>query len=412
MKFLQFTVGTVERTTTAGFGNNMIASYSKVIQRAVNVVQGKDTLLPPIISETRLDCSQSFLTKGYEVTETAFVSTFPKISHVTGPIFKSVGVRHYGTSAYCSEQKIEDLKHNSKGIISWKMQKPIKVVFDLDYVLVSNICLVDNKPHNFDRILQNIGEESVIESCGYYFYLYNGWKELIKYVMELTENDLIFFSSGARERNENIIPKMLERVLERDPTEYVRNNVKIFSREHTIDTTEMSCAEKEKFQPKGMWGQKKKDLTVAVGSEKLKYTLLIDDDETYIVPGQEKNLLRINGKSAVYDLCNCIKIPQDQKILQENISKYESFQTFNKLFYAAGVLRDVCDTYSRVDRDLIDIMWDKHGFKVEPKRYGCNYEVSSQSYELLKRFELYQSGLEVLGEINSDAGFLVSPSEI
>jgi hypothetical protein len=147
-------------------------------------------------------------------------------------------------------------------------------------------------------------------------------------------------------------------------------------------------------------------------SKKLKYTLLIDDDETYIVPGQEKNLLRINGKSAVYDLCNFIKIPQDQKILQENISKYESFQTFNKLFYAAGVLRDVCDTYSRVDRDLIDIMWDKHGFKVEPKRYGCNYEVSSQSYELLKRFELYQSGLEVLGEINIDAGFLASPSEI
>lgn len=70
------------------------------------------------------------------------------------------------------------------------------------------------------------------------------------------------------------------------------------------------------------------------------------------------------------------------------------------------------DTYSRVDRDLIDIMWDKYGFKVEPKRYGCNYEVSTQSYELLKRFELYQSGLEVLGEINIDAGFLASPSEI
>lgn len=262
---------------------------------------------------------------------------------------------------------------------------------------------MDSKPNNFDKILQNVGEDSVIESCGYYFYLYNGWKELIKYVMELSDNDLIFFSSGAKERNEDIIPKMLERVLERDPTEYMRNNVKIFSREHTIDTTEMSYAEKEKFQPKGMWGQKKKDLTVAVGSEKLKYTLLIDDDETYIIPGQEKNLLRIDGKSAVYNLYNCIKISQDQKILLENIPQYESFRTFNKLFYAAGVLRDVCDTYSKVDRDLVDIMWEDHGFKVEPKHSG---------YELLKRFELYQSGLELLGEINSDVGFLMSPSEI
>ena len=66
-------------------------------------------------------------------------------------------------------------------------------------------------------------------------------------------------------------------------------------------------------------------------------------------------------------------------------------------------MRDVRDTYSRVDRDLIDIMWDNHGFKA-PK--------SPQSYELLERFKLYQSGLEVLGEINSNASFLVSPSEI
>ena len=51
---------------------------------------------------------------------------------------------------------------------------------------------MDSKPHNFDRIVQNVGEDAIIESCGYYFYLYNGWKELIKYVMELTKNDLIF----------------------------------------------------------------------------------------------------------------------------------------------------------------------------------------------------------------------------
>lgn len=66
------------------------------------------------------------------------------------------------------------------------------------------------------------------------------------------------------------------------------------------------------------------------------------------------------------------------------------------------VLRDVCDTYSRTDRNLVVIIWDEHGFKAEQEDYG---------YELFTRFELYQSGLEVLGEINSDAGFLVSPSE-
>lgn len=205
---------------------------------------------------------------------------------------------------------------------------------------------------------------------------------------------------------------MLARVLERDPTEYLKNNVKIFSREHTIDTKVLSRAEKEKLQPKGMCGHKKKDLTIAVGPDKLKYTLLIDDDKSFIVLGQEKNLLIINGNSAIYDLSKCKKIPQDRKILDKNISEFDSFPTFNKLFYAAGVLRDVCDTYSRVDRDLIDIMWDDHGFKVEPKSSGNDYKVSFQSHELLNRLELYQSGLEVLREINSDAGFVVSTSEI
>lgn len=40
--------------------------------------------------------------------------------------------------------------------------------------------------------------------------------------MELTENDLIFFSSRARELNEDIIPKMLQKVLEQDVTEYMK----------------------------------------------------------------------------------------------------------------------------------------------------------------------------------------------
>lgn len=70
------------------------------------------------------------------------------------------------------------------GIISRKIQKPVKIVFDLDCVLVSDICCVDDMPSNFHRIVKNVGEDSIVESCGYYFYLYNGWKELIKYVME------------------------------------------------------------------------------------------------------------------------------------------------------------------------------------------------------------------------------------
>ena len=317
-------------------------------------------------------------------------------------VLRGVRARQYSIRGYCSKQNIEHVQHHDTKHVLKK--KTVRVVFDLDCVLVSDICSVEKRYNpEIDEIRENIGDESIIESCGYYFYLYNGWKELIKYVMELTDNNLIFFSSGARERNEDIIPKMLERVLGRDPMEYVRNNVKIFSRHHTIDTSRMPTEEREKYQPAGMWGNKKKDLTVAVSAEELKYTVLIDDDETYIVPGQEKNLLRIDGQSAFYDLRECVKVSRDEEIvLREDSPDQLSFLTLNKLFYAAGVLRDVCDTYSRVDRDLVDIMWDNHGYKVRLTDDG--YE---KPYELLRRFEVYQSGLDMLREINSDVCFLV-----
>ena len=345
--------------------------FKKERRATATAVQRKNILLSPIRSKINNCFLQSSLTTGFECREESLISTIPAVSQ-------------HGTSV--------------------PRYKPIRVVFDLDCVLVSDICPVDSKIRDFDKIRENIGHESIIESCGYYFYLYNGWKELIKYVMELSDNQLIFFSSGARERNEDIIPKMLERVLGRDPMEYVRNNVKIFSRHHTIDTSRMPTEESDKYQPAGMWGNSKKDLTVAVSAEELKYTVLIDDDETYIVPGQEKNLLRIDGRTVVDDLRKCVKASRDEDIALKEVSlDQRSFLPLNKLFYAAGVLRDVCDTYSRVDRDLVDIMWDNHGFKVRLTDDG--YE---EPYELLRRFEVYQSGLDVLREIDSNVCFLVT----
>eukprot|EP01041_Mallomonas_annulata_P009468 gene9468-19660_t len=343
------------------------------------------------------------------MTELQTVFSFPKISRVTGSIFNDIDCR-YKKEEFCSKQEMEDQQPHCNESIFCKMQKPVNVVFDLDRVLISNICLVEER-YDFHE-LKNIGEDSVIESCGHYFYLYNGWKELIKYVMELSDNKLIFFSSGARERNERIIPKMLERVLERNPTDYIRKHVKIFSRDHTIDTSIMSKSDKEKLEPDGMWGNLKKDLTVAVSPEELKHTLLIDDSESSTLRGQERNLLKVDGSSVRKTLASCMKkqhptIAREWKLVGEsNIPDLDlaAFFTLNKLFYAAGVLKDITDKYSKTDRDLIDIMYDDHGFKITKRSKG--YE---KNFEICHRMELYLSGLEVLREFNTDLDFVLSP---
>jgi hypothetical protein len=53
-------------------------------------------------------------------------------------------------------------------------------------------------------------------------------------------------------------------------------------------------------------------------------------------------------------------------------------------------------------------MWEKHGFKAVLK----GGDDLSDLFGQLERFELYQSGLNVLREINNDVSFLVRPRRI
>jgi hypothetical protein len=103
-----------------------------------------------------------------------------------------------------------------------------------------------------------------------------------------------------------------------------------------------------KFQPRGMFGGRKKDIAVAVGTERLKYFLIIDGTESYTILGQEKKLLRINGRSATDMLFDCLKVPCDQSVTLDISLDHDSFYTLNKLFYAAGLLKDLYDTYCSV----------------------------------------------------------------
>jgi hypothetical protein len=77
----------------------------------------------------------------------------------------------------------------------------------------------------------------------------------------------------------------------------IKQNVKIYSRDHEIDTTRLPDSEEDKYQPDSkqygcMYGQMKKDLRVVVEDKsQLSYTVLVDDDYSYVTKEQERNLL-------------------------------------------------------------------------------------------------------------------------
>ena len=155
--------------------------------------------------------------------------------------------------------------------------------------------------------------------------------------------------------------------------------------------------------------QYKKDLSTVTIEANLRHTVIIDDHSCYTICGQEKNLLKVNQIDPVhkFNFSYCIKEKNDLTLkdlidLQTTSpSQFESFVIFNKLFYAAGVMKDTIEKYFNSERDLIDIMWDDHGFNKDPKHF-----------EKPDRLELYFLGLEVLREFNSKATFVMNKGKM
>jgi hypothetical protein len=236
-----------------------------------------------------------------------------------------------------------------------------------------------------------------------------------------------FFSAGVRARNLVLAEKVVQLAIDAggDPTWMDRYDV--FSREDCFDTEalprEMGSARKSPYQPPDRFGNLKKDLRMihygreayhalfarACGGESvllpaaetdnamLEHTILIEEDPSYLFPGQQKNMLLCPTYEHPYTKLE--NYQQEDTPIADSSDYRDRFKYTNTIFYAAGVMHHVFERCQSGTSSIPDILWEAQG------HLWASRDVPSE-----KRFPLhfFTEGRTVLRKYNPALNFAVA----
>lgn len=167
-----------------------------------------------------------------------------------------------------------------------------RVVFDVDDVMCCGPILLNDSEDKIKDIRKRIEQYSGAASIDwkhknsiYLHFFYPNFDKLILSILSWNNWSVDFFSSGVKERNEEVLPIFLKQIISRysNNTNADYQNIinsgrcRIFSRDHMVKG-------KKDVSGYETFGQHKKDLTVI--SDDIENTILIDDDRTYVVGNQ------------------------------------------------------------------------------------------------------------------------------
>ena len=275
----------------------------------------------------------------------------------------------------CQSSHISEKEDNSKD------KSQLNIVLDLDKTLIESTYYgILKQKHNlsdssFVTYQDSYDPSEPWDKADICYYASNGWKPFLNYIRSLTNDKLVFFSFGSRERNEKVVPALIGKLLGKDPTEFMNQNVRIFSDVDTIYAGKEGIGNigrdkwVEKYEPETLYcrGRNKKDLSVAFSEVELKRTILIDDKCEYVGKGQENNFLGVFGHSSKDFLLEAKKIHW-KEVKKVKISPNNAFYALNRLLYAAGVIDDVIKKSEKSGANVTDILRRYHGIT---KRQDC-----------------------------------------
>jgi len=281
----------------------------------------------------------------------------------------------------------------------------INIAIDIDDFLTSMdvSCLRKEQPldpihhceENFITIEFNHGERDYeVENV-----LVPGCIPFFQFLFEHPQVRPAFFSAGVRTRNLVLAEKIVRMAIAAggDPTWLDRYDV--FSREDCFNT-EMVPHKEERFrqgpyQPPDYFGSLKKDLrmihygrevyhelfrrtrcgepVLLPDAEKdkpmLEHVILIEEDSSYLFPGQQRNMLLCPTYQSTYAR---IENYQREDIPEADSSDYRNkFKNINTIFYAAGVMHHVFQRYQSGTDSIPDILWEAQGYLWETRDLPC-----------------------------------------
>lgn len=172
--------------------------------------------------------------------------------------------------------------------------KNITITFDIDDSIATGFYEDD-----ISKIEKKHPWVSLFRSKGLYLHalkphiIHPGVLELIQFLDTIPYVRMSFFSSGIKERNELLVPELLCLSLGKKRYESIQDKVVICSRNDLEKAAE--SLKNAQYDYYGFCsGNDTKDLNkILREDEDLEWAILVDDDQSYVHYGQEKNLLKI-----------------------------------------------------------------------------------------------------------------------
>lgn len=259
-------------------------------------------------------------------------------------------------------------KNEAEKVKAWMEKHPSGNAFDRMYAEV-----MDGLPH---------------------FFL-NGALELLRWVHD-QGFEIVFFSNAVAERNRELCPIIMERAFGKGKEPPYR----VLSRGDCVDTAHMDDEEGRVFQ--GLWhGNYKKKLSgIVVPGDRLPNTLMIEDDNSYAVKGEEKNFVY-----GVYGGC------ANMFVSNPELSEH-SGQDFHLPFYFCGMLKRIV-TYAKkakvsLAEAAVQVQYADYGFLFprdgrRPVRSdGGQGRIPEPPW---RNFSIFVEGLKELRTYNSELRF-------
>jgi hypothetical protein len=235
------------------------------------------------------------------------------------------------------------------------------------------------------EVKSELGEEYFAKHCltayKYQHYIFPGTYALLKWLHQ-QGGKIFFFSSGIKERNVELTAKMMKMAFGDEPVKY-----KVFSREHCVDTTRFQNDEETaNLYQSFFYGQRKKKLAdIVVPEKQMTKTLLIDDDNSYMVKGEEYNFVLLR---------------YTHEYLQERDSRFSpASHSFHKSYYLAGLFSKMFEVMKERKLNLRDaakyVQIDSQGAELSHDFY----------YPTIEQAEFYVKGLAILQTIDPTLKF-------
>ncbi|MEM7494844.1 MAG: hypothetical protein AAF471_01610 [Myxococcota bacterium] len=288
-----------------------------------------------------------------------------------------------------------------------KRENPqITGALDIDLTLAKPLASYD-KENVVKQYGQAFVDRHLLTACERPHLLYAGTYELFQALWD-QEIRIVIFSTGIQERNDELTDKIVRRAFP-DRYDEVRPKIRVCSREHCVDTENMRrrCEEEcETYLPRMRhfyWGNRKKDLRFIVEKPRdLWWTVLVDDDPSYVTRWQEKNFLSVPGS---YGLQDSKYVAYDHPSVQETAAKGKaegSFCEFYQLFYAYGLLQASIKMMRESEwLTLVECL-----YKLQVKQADYSKFDDCFIYEAATQFRYYEEGLKALRVYNPDLKFM------